>query len=132
MGNTSSEQYNNYLNQLTNKDYIISIYNEYPYLFNKLILSAKEKTSDLSLFYSRLSNDYYSLCQRYGNIGVFSGFYHVKTDADNIISNNKICQFDNVSLLFSQKTEDTAISSNKLLLEDTSYNWEKYTEDDTC
>jgi len=90
------EHFNHFIKQLTDMNYIISFFQEYYYLLEKLISTTHETLSDITQLFSRLIVDYKNLCSEIEPLGSLCSISNHKSNNQK----NKICHFEKVRLIY--------------------------------
>lgn len=123
IGVDSKESFNSYIDLLTDKDYIITFFEEYSCLLEKLISKTAETTSEFIQFYTRISEDYSVLCTSFGELGTLRSFSDDKHKNFKKIQSSKFCHFDNKKILYIQKPLKIDFYTQQLSIDKKSYIW---------
>lgn len=129
LGKNVNEQFNNYINLLTKKDYIISIFKEYPFLLERLTSKTTETSSESFQLFRRLTKEYKDMCQCFGELGTLCGFFHVRSNDCRFTRTIKICQFENKAILYNPDPKSNAADTQKLIINKKNHYWQEFIED---
>jgi type 2 lantibiotic biosynthesis protein LanM len=147
-GNNTEERYESYIQKLSDKEYIYSLFTEYPVLLKRLKNKIEYSASEIHEVYSHLVNDYHALCDTFGNLGQFKGFLNKRGDSHNQGRFVRICQFESKSIVYKPRSlridvafQDLLIDLNKCTgvdfktytnIDKITYGWSEFIESKSC
>jgi type 2 lantibiotic biosynthesis protein LanM len=117
IGNSSEARYQNFINLLSDTNYVLQIFCEYPVLLDRLIIKTEQNISELIEIYSRLTKDYHELNIHFGNLGGFNGFNSQKGDCHNNGRTVRICEFNNLKIVYKPRKMNADLAFQKFLIE---------------
>jgi type 2 lantibiotic biosynthesis protein LanM len=116
-GENSKERYTSYIRMLSDKVYVLKIFDEYPVLLERLITKCIQSISELIEFYTRLITDFKGLSENFGELKSFIGFSNKKGDDHNNGRSVRICNFSNKKIVYKPRNLQADITFQKLLLD---------------
>ena len=116
-GDTPEERFKHYIKLLSEKDYALQIFNEYPVLFDFLVTKTENYISEYLEFYSRLVRDYSELNKTFGNLGSFTNHIGDMGDSHNNGRFVRVCEFKKRKIVYKPRSLQADCVFQKLLLD---------------